>query len=86
MNDEYAGAQPPFVNVRDLSIWLAGYAVPPRYALDHIMDGDPANRFSTGVTASQLTEAWQYHIETLIDCGLLAGTEGASVCESTKPS
>jgi len=77
---------PEFVSIRDVSIWLAGYAVPPRYALDHVLENDPANRFSTGATASQLADAWQYHLETLRDCGLLAGTEGDTVCESADPS
>lgn len=55
------------VLVHDISVWLAAYAAPPKYAIDEIAGTDP-DRI---VTADTLVKAWEYHWKQLMACGLL---------------
>lgn len=57
------------VPLEPLCVWLAGYAAPPNYALDAVIhDIDLA---SIVYTANDRAEAWERHIRTLMECGLL---------------
>lgn len=55
------------VPVHGISVWLAAYAAPPKYAIDEIAGTDP-DRI---VTADTLVKAWEYHWKNLMDCGLM---------------
>ena len=55
------------VPVHDISVWLAAYAAPPKYALDEIAGTDPGRI----VTVDTLVKAWEYHWKNLMECGLL---------------
>ena len=59
------------VPVHDISVWLAAYAAPPRYAIDEIAGTDPGRI----VTVDTLVKAWEYHWKNLMECGLIG--EGA---------
>lgn len=57
------------VPIKSISSWLAGYAAPPNYALDAITeDIDPA---SIVYTVNDRARAWEYHLNQLIECGLM---------------
>lgn len=55
------------VPVHDISVWLAAYAAPPKYAIDEIA-GTDSGRI---VTVDTLVRAWEYHWKNLMECGLL---------------
>ena len=57
----------PAVPVHDISVWLAAYAAPPKYAIDEIAGTDPGRI----VTVDTLVKAWEYHWKYLMECGLL---------------
>lgn len=63
-----------FVCVRDMAEWLAGYAMPPAYAVDRVLRDETG----TDIPADRCADAWEYHISTLIGCGLLEGRGDAS--------
>ena len=50
------------VLLEDVCVFLAAYASPPKYALEHVCTGAP--------TANDLSEAWKYHFRQLKECGL----------------
>jgi len=52
------------VPIKGISAWLAGYAAPPKYALEMFPE-------STQCLANTRAAAWEHHIRTLIECGLL---------------
>lgn len=57
------------IPIKPLSVWLAVYAAPPKYALEAICnDIDPA---SIAYTANDRARAWEYHIKQLMECGLM---------------
>ena len=57
------------VPIKAISAWLAGYAAPPKYALEAICnDIDPA---SIVYTANDRARAWGYHWQHLMECGLM---------------
>lgn len=62
------------VPINPLSAWLAGYAAPPKYALETVIrDGnDPA---SIAYTANDRAKAWELHLKTLIESGLMEESE-----------
>ena len=63
-----------FVSVEDLSTWLAAYATPPLYAMAEVMEHEDLTvELNATLQANRRAKAWQYHIEQLIDCGLLQG-------------
>lgn len=63
-----------FVNVGHLSTWLAAYASPPLYAMAEVMEHEDLTvELNATLQANRKAKAWQYHIERLIDCGLLQG-------------
>lgn len=63
-----------FVSVEDLSTWLAAYATPPLYAMAEVMEHEDLTvELNATLQANRRAKAWQYHIERLIDCGLLQG-------------
>jgi hypothetical protein len=55
------------VPIKAISVWLAAYAAPPKYALDEIAGTDPGRI----VTVDTLVNAWEYHWKYLMECGLL---------------
>ena len=55
------------VPVHAISVWLAAYAAPPKYALDEIAGTDPGRI----VTVDTLVKAWEYHWKNLMECGLI---------------
>lgn len=55
------------VHVHDISVWLAAYATPPRYAIDEIA-GTDSGRI---VTVDTLVKAWEYNWKNLMECGLI---------------
>jgi hypothetical protein len=55
------------VAIKAISVWLAAYAAPPRYAIDEIAGTDP-DRI---LTVDTLVRAWEYHWKYLMACGLL---------------
>ena len=57
------------VPVKEISVWLAAYAAPPKYAIDEIDGTDPGRI----VTADTLVKAWEYHWKNLMECGLIGG-------------
>ena len=57
----------PAVPVHAISVWLAAYAAPPKYAIDEIA-GTDSGRI---VTVDTLVRAWEYHWKNLMECGLL---------------
>ena len=52
------------VPIKAISAWLAGYAAPPKYALDHFPE-------SGHCLANTRAAAWEHHIRTMIECGLM---------------
>ena len=56
------------VPIKAISAWLAAYAAPPLYASDHV--AALKNKVSIK-TETERAEAWEYHWQHLIDCGLL---------------
>jgi hypothetical protein len=56
------------VPIKAISEWLAGYAAPPLYASDHV--AALKNKVSIK-TETERAEAWEYHWQHLIDCGLM---------------
>lgn len=70
MADETRCVERRFVSVDDISGWLAGYATPPKYAIEHVLRTRLA---PGGSTADLYTEAWRHHIEELIGSGLCQG-------------
>ena len=60
------------VPIKAISEWLAGYAAPPLYAIDHV--AALKNKVSIK-TETERAEAWEYHWQHLIDCGLLQEDE-----------
>lgn len=63
-----------FVSVEDMSVWLAAYASPPLYAMAEIVkQEDLTEELDATLQANRRAKAWRYHIERLIDCGLLQG-------------
>lgn len=57
----------PTVPIKAISVWLAAYAAPPKYALDEIAGTDPGRI----VTVDTLVRAWEYHWKNLMECGLI---------------
>jgi hypothetical protein len=55
------------VPIKAISVWLAAYAAPPRYAIDEIAGTDPGRI----ITVDTLVKAWEYHWKNLMACGLL---------------
>lgn len=55
------------VPVHAISVWLAAYVAPPKYAIDEIA-GTDSGRI---VTVDTLVRAWEYHWKNLMECGLL---------------
>lgn len=49
------------VPIKALSVWLAGYAVPPKYTVAT----NPVD------SAKARAEGWEQHIRNLIECGLM---------------
>lgn len=57
------------VPIKPLCEWLAGYAAPPRYALEAVIhDIDPA---SIAYTVNDRAKAWEYAIKEMLESGLL---------------
>lgn len=52
------------VPIKAISAWLAAYAAPPKYALDHFPE-------SGHCLANTRAAAWEHHIRTMVECGLL---------------
>lgn len=52
------------VPIKAVSEWLAAYATPPKYALDHFPE-------SGHCLANTRAAAWEHHIRTMMECGLL---------------
>lgn len=52
------------VPIKAISAWLAGYAAPPKYALDKFPE-------SGQCLANTRAAAWEHHIRTMMECGLL---------------
>ena len=52
------------VPIKAISEWLAGYAAPPEYALEMFPE-------SGQCLANTLAAAWEHHIRTMIECGLI---------------
>ena len=63
------------VPIKPLSAWLAAYAAPPDYALETVIrDGnDPA---SILYTVNGRAKAWELHLKTLIESGLIEEEHG----------
>lgn len=49
------------VPIKPLSVWLAGYAMPPKYTVET----NPVD------SAKARAEGWEKHIRNLIECGLM---------------
>ena len=49
------------VPIKPLSVWLAGYAVPPKYTVST----NPVD------SAKDRAEGWERHIRNMIECGLM---------------
>lgn len=66
---DYIDSQPTVdaVPIKAISVWLAAYAAPPKYAIDEIAGTDPGRI----VTVDTLVNAWEYHWKYLMECGLL---------------
>lgn len=56
------------VPIKAISAWLAAYAAPPKYALDKFPE-------SGHCLANTRAAAWEHHIRTMIECGLLQEDE-----------
>lgn len=52
------------VPIKAISAWLAGYAIPPRYAMEAIEE-------PTITDATHRAMAWEYHWKHLMECGLM---------------
>ena len=53
------------IPVKPLAQWLAGYAVPPAYALEETwLEKD-------FLTPDHMTRAWEHHLHTLMESGLM---------------
>lgn len=52
------------VPIKDISEWLAGYTAPPKYALEMFPE-------SGQCLANTRAAAWEHHIRTMIECGLI---------------
>lgn len=52
------------VPIKDISTWLAGYAAPPKYALEMFPESERC-------LANTMAAAWEHHIRTMIECGLI---------------
>lgn len=52
----------PAVPLEPLCEWLAGYALPPKYAREAA---------EAGLSPEGLTRAWKYAIENMMECGLM---------------
>lgn len=52
------------VPIKAISAWLAAYAAPPKYALDEFPE-------SGHCLANTRAAAWEHHIRTMMECGLL---------------
>ena len=59
------------VPIKAISEWLAGYAAPPKYALDHFPE-------SGHCLANTRAAAWEHHIRTMMECGLLQEEQDAA--------
>lgn len=57
------------VPLEPLCQWLAGYAAPPKYAMDHVYDMNILNG------PSERYEAWEYHFRELMKSGLMDAEE-----------
>lgn len=64
----------PAVPLEPLCQWLAGYAVPPDYALEYVI-GTNAYWQDAAFTEENMREAWEYHFRNLFECGLLKSQE-----------
>lgn len=53
------------VSLEPLCVWLAAYAAPPKYAMDHVYDMNILNG------PSERYEAWKYHFRELLKSGLM---------------
>lgn len=62
------------IPVKPLAQWLAGYAAPPAYALEAVTEG--IDYASIAYTTNDLTGAWEYHLHTLMDNGLMEEDKG----------
>ena len=51
------------VPLEPLCEWLAGYAAPPKYAIDEVNGAI--------LDANDRARAWEYHWQHLMECGLL---------------
>ena len=56
------------VPIKPLCAWLAGYAAPPLYASDYV--AMLKNKVSIK-TETERAEAWEYHWQHLVECGLM---------------
>lgn len=52
------------VPIKPLCAWMAAYAAPPKYALDHFPE-------SGHCLANTRAAAWEHHIRTMMECGLM---------------
>ena len=60
----------PAVPLEPLCQWLAGYATPPKYALDEVRD-DSIDPESLVYMANERVKAWEYHFRELLKSGLM---------------
>lgn len=51
------------VPIKAISAWLAGYAAPPKYAIDEVN--------GAMLDANDRARAWEYHWQHLMECGLM---------------
>ena len=51
------------VPIKAISAWLAGYAAPPKYAIDEVN--------GAMLDANDRARAWEYHLKQLMECGLM---------------
>ena len=52
------------VPIKDISEWLAGYTAPPKYALEMFPESERC-------LANTLAAAWEHHISTMTEYGLM---------------
>lgn len=63
------------VPIKPLSVWLAAYAAPPEYALETVIR-DGADPTSLVYTVNNRAKAWELHLKTLMECGLMEEEHG----------